>query len=52
MTKDCSTCKWWLGGTYDCCRLNLEKECREGEYEAYAPKDDQGGTCGNDFCEI
>ena len=38
--------------TNDCCRLNLEKECREGEYEAYAPKDDQGGTCGNDFCEI
>lgn len=36
--KDCSTCFNWLGGIYDCCRLNLEAECKEGEFEAWEPR--------------
>lgn len=38
MEKDCSTCMHWLGGIYECCRLNLEDECKAGEYEAWTPK--------------
>lgn len=29
----CDTCKHYLGG--GCCRMNLEPECRGGEYEAW-----------------
>ena len=37
--KDCLTCRNWLGGIYNCCRLNLEAECREGGgYEAWTPR--------------
>lgn len=35
MDKSCETCRWWLGGIYDCCRLNLEAECKGGEYQAW-----------------
>ena len=38
MDKSCESCRWWLGGVYACCRMNLEKECREGEYEAWEEK--------------
>ena len=50
MDKDCSTCFHWLGGVYDCCRLNLESECRAGGYEAWEPKHRDG--CGEDACRI
>ena len=35
----CGTCKHYLGGGQ--CRINLERECAEGEYEAWecAPTD-------------
>lgn len=35
----CDTCKHYLGGGQ--CRINLERECAEGEYEAWerAPSD-------------
>lgn len=36
--KRCETCFNYLGGIYACCRMNLEKECREGDYEAWEPK--------------
>lgn len=36
--KRCETCFNYLGGIYDCCRLNLEKECREDDYQAWEPK--------------
>ena len=29
----CDTCKHYLGGGQ--CRINLERECAEGEYEAW-----------------
>ncbi len=38
MEKCCGTCFNHLGGIYDCCRLNLEKECREDDYQAWEPK--------------
>lgn len=38
MEKRCETCFNYLGGIYACCRMNLEKECREGDYEAWEPK--------------
>lgn len=38
MLKSCETCFNYLGGVYACCRINLEKECKEGEYEAWEPK--------------
>ncbi len=38
MEKSCDTCKYGLGGGYDNCRINLEKECAAGEYEAWEPK--------------
>lgn len=36
----CDTCKHYLGGGQ--CRINLERECAEGEYEAWerAPSDE------------
>lgn len=34
----CATCYHYLGGIYACCRMNLEKECREGSFEAWRPK--------------
>lgn len=44
MEKRCETCFNYLGGIYACCRLNLEKECREGEFEAWKPKHRKGET--------
>lgn len=38
MNKCCGTCFNHLGGIYDCCRLNLEKACREYDYQAWEPK--------------
>ena len=39
MSKECSTCKHYLGG--GCCRLNMEQECREGGgYELWEEKND------------
>lgn len=37
----CDTCKHYLGGGQ--CRINLERECAEGEYEAWecAPSDEE-----------
>ena len=52
MDKDCSTCFHWLGGVYDCCRLNLESECKEGCFEAWEPKHRDKGECDGDACEI
>ena len=46
--KSCETCFNWLGGIYDCCRLNLEKECREGGFEAWEPKRRKGQNHGGD----
>ena len=34
----CETCKWYLGG--GACRINLEAECGEGEFEAWEEKHD------------
>ena len=33
----CDTCKHYLGGWQ--CRINLEHECAEGEYEAWEPRE-------------
>ena len=37
----CDTCKHHLGGGQ--CRINLERECAEGEYEAWerAPSEEE-----------
>ena len=37
MDKRCETCRHNLGGGYNNCRINLEKECAAGEYEAWEP---------------
>jgi len=34
----CETCKNCLG--YRCCRVNLEAECGEGEFEAWEARED------------
>ena len=44
MLKSCETCYHYLGGIYACCRLNLEKECKEGEFEAWEPRRRKGET--------
>ena len=49
MDKSCETCKNWLGGIYDCCRLNLESECKAGEYEAWTSR---RPPCHDDYCEL
>ena len=42
----CVGCKHYLGG--GCCRMNLERECADGEFEMYevepAPVEDEGGV--------
>lgn len=40
-SEPCDTCKHYLGGGQ--CRINLERECAEGEYEAWerAPSDEE-----------
>lgn len=48
MEKNCESCRWWLGGIYDCCRLNLESECRGGEYEAWEDKKGKGVKADED----
>lgn len=35
----CETCKNCLG--YRCCRVNLEAECGEGEFEAWEAREDE-----------
>ena len=35
----CETCRYDLGGGYENCKINLEKECGSGNYEAWAPKE-------------
>lgn len=35
----CETCRYDLGGGYDNCRINLEAECAEGNYEAWEPRE-------------
>lgn len=41
MEKSCETCRYDLGGGYNNCKINLEKECGEGDYEAWEPKEDE-----------
>lgn len=48
MDKSCATCFNYLGGIYDCCRINLEKECKEGDYEAWEPKGGRKDVTGDD----
>ena len=43
--KCCETCRHYLGGGYNNCRLNLEAECAAGEFEAWESKDG-GMECG------
>lgn len=31
----CETCRYYLGGGYSNCRINLEAECAAGEFEAW-----------------
>jgi len=38
MAKCCDTCIHGLGGGYDNCRINLEAECADGDYEAWEPR--------------
>ena len=33
--KSCTSCRHYLGGGQ--CRINLERECAYGEYEAWEP---------------
>ena len=35
----CETCRYDLGGGYDNCRINLEAECGDGDFEAWEPKE-------------
>lgn len=35
----CETCRHDLGGGYDNCRINLEAECGDGDFEAWEPKE-------------
>ncbi len=37
----CETCRYDLGGGYNNCRINLEKECGDGGFEAWEPKEDK-----------
>ena len=39
--KCCENCRWYLGGAYDCCRINLESECAAGEFEAWEARPDE-----------
>ena len=36
----CETCRYDLGGGYENCKINVEKECGAGDYEAWEPKED------------
>ncbi len=40
--KSCETCRYDLGGGYDNCKLNLERECAEGGFEAWEPEEPDG----------
>ncbi len=35
----CETCRHDLGGGYDNCRINLEADCGDGDFEAWEPKE-------------
>lgn len=37
----CVGCKHYLGG--GCCRMNLERECADGEFELYETESDSEG---------
>ena len=41
IARCCATCRYDLGG--GCCRINLEAECGEGEFEAWEPKELEEG---------
>lgn len=43
MEKNCETCRYDLGGGYNNCKINLEKECGAGDYEAWEPKEEEYG---------
>lgn len=36
----CETCRYDLGGGYNNCKINLEAECGDGNYEAWEPKEE------------
>lgn len=38
--RQCETCRHWLGGGYDNCRINLEDECGAGYFEAWEARED------------
>lgn len=38
--KCCETCRNYMGGGYNQCRVNLEAECAAGEFEAWEEKED------------
>lgn len=37
--RRCETCRHDLGGGYDNCRINLEAECGDGDFEVWEPKE-------------
>ena len=46
----CDTCKHYLGGGQ--CRINLERECAEGEYEAWERAPSDKGSIVIDLWEV
>ena len=46
----CDTCKHYLGGGQ--CRINLERECAEGEYEAWECASSDEGPIVIDLREV
>ena len=36
----CETCRYYLGGGYDNCAINLEDECGKGGFEAWEGKNE------------
>lgn len=46
----CDTCKHYLGGGQ--CRINLERECAEGEYEAWERAPSDKGSIVIDLREV
>lgn len=45
--RTCATCRHDLGGGYNNCRINLERECAAGWYEAWEAKDEADGKATN-----
>ena len=46
----CDTCKHYLGGGQ--CRINLERECAEGEHEAWERAPSDKGSIVIDLREV